>query len=90
MKITVTIDDEVNYIYYMLDYGHTTGGVHTFADYTSDAELALVRTSEDGEILETILYNGSYIKTTDDETLLSAGGQVESLSCTIEGSSAEI
>ncbi len=90
MKITVTIDDEVNYIYYMLDYGHTTGGVHAFADYTSDAEMALVRTSEDGEILETILYNGSYIKTTSDETLLSAGAQVEALSSTIVGSSAEI
>lgn len=90
MKITVTLDGEVNYIYYMLDYDHISGAVHTFGNYKTDAQLALVRTSEDGKILETILYNGRYINTAENETVLSAGANVASLSVTVEGESGEI
>ena len=90
MKITVTLDDEVNYIYYMLDYDHITGDVHTFGNYKTDAQLALVRTSEDGKVLETIIYNGSYINTKENAKILSAGANAESLSVTVEGESAEI
>ncbi|MBR3932923.1 MAG: S-layer homology domain-containing protein [Clostridia bacterium] len=90
MKITVTLDNEVNYIYYMLDYDHVTGDVHTFGNYKTDAQLALVRTSEDGKVLETIIYNGSYINTKENAKILSAGANAESLSVTVEGESAEI
>ena len=53
----------------MLDYDHTSGAVHNFASYTTDAELALVRTDKDGKIIETIIYNGSYINEVGGEAL---------------------
>lgn len=90
MKITYTLEDETDTIYYLLDYNHTTGDVHTFGNYTTDAELAVIRENEEGEIVESIFYNGSYVKTTDNETVLSAGSAVESLSFVIDGDSVEM
>ncbi len=90
MKIDYTLGDDSNTIYYLLDYDHVSGDVHTFGDYTTDAEHALVRENAEGEIVEAIFYNGSYVKTTGNDTVLSAGEEVDSLSFVVEGDTVEM
>lgn len=90
MKITSEIDGEINYIYYMLDYDHIDGATHSFGGYVSDAELALVRTSQAGKLIEAIFYNGSYINTDGGDTILSAGAKAQSLSLSVDRGRGEI
>ncbi len=88
MKITTEVDGEVNYIYYMLDYDHVTGAEHNLGKYLTDAELMVVRESEDGEILEVIMNNGSFIKKADGTTVLVADSRASSLSYELNGADA--
>ncbi len=84
MKITTTVDKEVNYIYYMLDYDHVAGAVHSFGGYETDAQMAVIRTSEDGEILEVIMDHGSYVQKADGTKLLASVDPVTSLTYEVD------
>ncbi len=90
MKIETEIAGRKNLTYYMLDYDHVPGAEHTFGDYVTDAELAVVRVAEDGEILEVILNQGSYVKKTNGSILLSVNEPIEALSFEKTGRTVEI
>lgn len=90
MKITSTVDGTTNNTYYMLDYDHEAGATHTFGQYETDAELALVRENADGTVAEAIINGGSYIKNASGKVVLKASETVGNLSFEQEGSSIKL
>ncbi len=90
MKITTTVDGEVNYLYYMMDYDHVAGAAHTFGGYETDAQMAVIRTSEDGEILEVIMDKGSYVKEVDGVNLIATETAVESLAYEVNDNTVKV
>lgn len=90
MKITTTQNGDVNYMYYMLDYDHEPGAVHSFGGYETDGALAVIRTAENGDILEVVLNNGSYIKKADGTNVLASSKTAASLSYEKTGDSIQV
>ena len=75
--------------YYLYNYEFESGREVCFGEYTSNARAALVGVNEKGEIVETIIADGSYIKYKGNE-ILKSENIISDLASEAKGSKLEI
>ncbi|MBQ4527323.1 MAG: S-layer homology domain-containing protein [Clostridia bacterium] len=62
VKINVYENSKSETYYYMQNYSFEENKTVSFADFTTDAKVALIGTDKDGNIISAIMSDGSYIK----------------------------
>lgn len=89
LKFNSDVDGEKSTTYYMLNYS-CDSDVRTMKDYTSNAQLTVVRIGENEEITEIIIANGSKVTNCSGNILLDCGKVVESFAYHLKGTALEI
>ncbi len=74
LKINIINDEKRSAVYYMLNYENCNE--RTFGKYKTDAKMAIVIEDEKGTPKEFILTDGSYIKSSDNESALSIENKI--------------